>query len=128
MRKKYFIVLYCVFISMFALFVCSGCSRKEVYEEAGVELGIVEEGWENTKPDSLMSIPAMWYNFCVIMKMWAAVIIVGSILAGMLIYDVFKKNREIQQWAFKVLIVKIPLFTFVGVYLFAFIYGILNEF
>ena len=57
-----------------------------------------------------------------------AVIIVGSILAGMLIYDVFKKNREIQQWAFKVLIVKIPLFTFVGVYLFAFIYGILNEF
>lgn len=127
MRKRIGIIIICIFISILSVCIC-GCGKKDTYEETGVELGIVEEGYVNTKPESLMAVPAMWYNFCIVMKMWAPVIIVGSVLVGMLVYDVFKKNREIQQWAVSVLIIKIPLFVFIGVYVFAFIYGVMNEF
>lgn len=125
MRKRMIVIAVCII--GFMVLMC-GCGKKETYEKASVELGIVEEGWANESPDSLMALPAMWYNFCIVMKMWAPVIIVGSILIGMLVYDVFKKNKEIQKWAVSVLIIKIPSFVFIGVYVFAFIYGVMNEF
>lgn len=74
----------------------------------------------------VLSLPEMWYNFCIVSKRWAPVIIVASFLIGFTIYDVFKKNKEIQKWAFSLLMVKIPLFVFVAIYAFAFLYGVFN--
>lgn len=73
-----------------------------------------------------LDLPELWYNFCVVYKRWACVICVGSLLAGMLVYWVFGKTRDVQKWAMDVLILRIPIFVFVLVYVFAGLYKALN--
>ena len=75
---------------------------------------------------SFLSLPEVYYNACVIAKRWAPLVMVISFLVGFVIYDVFKKNKEIQKWAFSLLMLKIPLFVFIGVYVFSYLYGVLN--
>ena len=73
-----------------------------------------------------LDLPELWYNFCIVFKRWAVVIIVGSLLLGLVIYSVFGKTRDIQKWAFDLLILKIPIFTFILVYVFAGLYKAMN--
>lgn len=74
----------------------------------------------------ITNLPEYWFNFGVYVKRWAAVIIVASLAGGWIVYDIFKKNREVQKWALGLLIIRIPIFTFLIVYVYAFLYRMLN--
>ena len=75
---------------------------------------------------SLGNLPEYWFNFGIYAKRWAAVIMVGSLACGWIVYDIFKRNKEVQKWALDLLIIRIPFFTFLIVYVYAFLYRMLN--
>lgn len=75
---------------------------------------------------SISNLPEYWFNLGIYAKRWAAVIIVTSLAGGWIVFDIFKKNREVQKWAFDLLIIRIPVFTFLIVYVYAFLYRMLN--
>lgn len=71
-------------------------------------------------------IPRTWYFICQICKRWVAAVIVGSILIGVLLNEVFKTLKEVQKFAWVTLMVKIPLLTFLAVYVFAALYSVIG--
>ena len=71
---------------------------------------------------AVSSLARLWYNGSIYAKRWVPVIVVGSMLLGWIIYDIFKKVREIQKRAFDLLIIKTPIFTFVALYVYSFLY------
>lgn len=75
---------------------------------------------------SISNLPEYWFNFGIYVKRWAAVIIVASLAGGWIVFDIFKKNKEVQKWAFDLMIIRIPIFTFLIVYVYAFLYRMLN--
>ena len=72
------------------------------------------------------NLPEYWFNFGIYAKRWAAVIMVSSLACGWIVYDIFKRNKEVQKWALDVLIIRIPVFTFLIIYVYAFLYRMLN--
>lgn len=74
----------------------------------------------------VLSLPELWYNFTVVADRWAAVVIVGSFLIGFLIKEVFRKTRDIQKWAVDTLMIKVPIFVVVLVFVYSGIYRLLN--
>lgn len=112
-----------VFIAILAFFL-SGCGETDVnvlVEGKQQESGIVSE------MNTLMQdgIPELWYRTCLVCKRWAPVIIVGCILLGILLIEIFK-TKEIQKFALTVLILKIPLVVILFVYVYSFLYGVFN--
>ncbi len=93
-------------------------------------MGMLLTASEQLKSDtidfSVLSLPELWYNFTVIADRWAPVVIVGSFLIGFIIYELFRKTRDIQQWAVKTLMIKLPGFVFVLVYVYSGLYKLLN--
>lgn len=120
-RLKYVLIILCMCLS-----ICFGGCGKEEYAQAAQEMGIVEEGWKAQKPESVMSLPAMWYNFSVYMDQWVAPIIIICIIGGWLLGDVFKDTPEIRKWARLTLGAKIPILIFLIVIVYKALYGVLN--
>lgn len=138
--KKCFILVFAVSMLMLLM---TGCGKKQdqdffdnvedqihteiensaTQKESAEAQTVVEE---QKTSFSVMNLPEHWYNFGIYAKRWAAVIIVASMLLGWVIFDIFKKNREVQKWAFDLMVVRIPAFTFIIVYLYAFLYRMLN--
>jgi len=75
---------------------------------------------------TFFDFPELWYNTCIVCKRWAPVLMCGCWLAGAVLLDVFRKNKEVQKWIWSVLIFKVPGFTFLFVYIYSFLYGIFN--
>ena len=138
-KKKYAVIL--TFLAFVLIIIMSGCAKedkKEFFDSVEQQISSEMAGSDTARKEavqaeekdtiqfSIMNLPEHWYNFGVYAKRWAAVIIIGSIVIGWVIYDIFKKNREVQKWAFDLLIVRIPVFTFIIVYLYAFLYRMLN--
>lgn len=87
----------------------------------------IKKAQEDTKVAfHITNLPEYWFNFGVYAKRWAAVVIVASLAGGWIVYDIFKKNREVQKWALGLLVIRIPIFTFLIVYVYAFLYRMLN--
>lgn len=84
------------------------------------------EGADAGIKSGIWNFSEFWYTFCINYDRWACVIIVLSILVGIILYDVFKKNREIQRWALSVLSIRVPCITFIMVYVFGFLYTALS--
>ena len=123
------------------LFLLSGCGEQDVSvlidqgsetaKDVGQEVGqaagqvadTVSSGYQEFR---FSTIPEFWYSTCVTAKRWAPVLIVGSILLGLSIYSIFKKNKDIQRFALMTLILRIPLVVLLFVYVYAFLYGVLN--
>lgn len=134
-RKFAFVLL---FFQLIFVFTISGCAKKEekdFFDSVELQIGSEMENSETIKEQDnqkdssqfhVLNLPEHWYNFGIYAKRWAAVVIVGSIVTGWVIFDVFKKNREVQKWAFGLMILRIPVFTFILVYLYAFLYRMLN--
>jgi len=74
----------------------------------------------------LFDLPEIWYNTCIVCKRWAPVVICGCWLIGWIVIEIFRKNKEVQKWALQVLILKVPGFTLLFVYVYAGLYGVLN--
>ena len=115
-RRK--IVLLMVSMSLF-LTSCQKATLEDVVNDTAT-------GTSNVTKRGFSSIPEILYDFAVLGKRWAPVVIVGSILCGAVVYEIFKKNKEIQKFALVTLIIKIPVLVLVVVYMYAFLYGMLN--
>ena len=139
-KNKCFILLFAV--SLLVLFM-TGCGKKQNQDffdtvesqiHTEIESSAAEKESAAAQPVveeqkvsfSVTNLPEHWYNFGIYAKRWAAVIIVASIVLGWVIFDIFKKNREVQKWAFDLMVIRIPAFTFIIVYLYAFLYRMLN--
>ena len=123
MMKRFLLCLSLFLLLGMMLVSCGGKKATDTAIE-NIGLEVTEESMQ--KPQSLMSVPAFLYNVCVILKEWVAFITIVSMLAGLIIYDTFKKNREIQKWALSVLIFKIPLFANLAVNGYAILYSVYN--
>jgi len=132
LKKWLFGLLFAIMSISFA-----GCSAMPQDMSALIEEQKVDEAKEKAKEKgeevegginhfTKVSIPEFWYQTCSVLKRWAPVFIVGSILLGILLIEVFRKNKEIQKFAWTVLIFKVPLITFIFVYVYAFLYGVFN--
>lgn len=93
-------------------------------EEVGV--GVTETVKNSYTQVRYNAIPELWYATCITAKRWAPVIMVGSFLIGFILFQLFRKNKEIQKFALTTLMIKVPAIVFVAVYVYAFLYGILN--
>ena len=139
-KNKCFILLFAV--GLLVLFM-TGCGKKQNQDffdtvesqiHTEIESSAAEKESAAAQPVveeqkvsfSVTNLPEHWYNFGIYAKRWAAVIIVASIVLGGVIFDIFKKNREVQKWAFDLMVIRIPAFTFIIVYLYAFLYRMLN--
>lgn len=71
-------------------------------------------------------VPRTWYFICQVCKRWIAAVIVGSVLFGVLLNEVFKTLKEVQKFAWVTLIVKIPLLSFLSIYVMAALYGVIG--
>ena len=118
---------------LFLILMFGGCGKQEqgdfleqLQGEISTEMVASGEQTEIKSTVSVLSLPEHWYNFSIYMKRWAPVIIVASLILGWLLYDIFKKNREVQKWAFDFLIIRIPVFTLIIVYVYAILYRMLN--
>lgn len=74
----------------------------------------------------LSGLPELWYDSAILCKRWAALFIVGSILLGLLLMDVFRTNKEIKKFALTILVIKLPIIFLLVVYLYTFLYGVFN--
>lgn len=119
-------LIACILLCLFLGTSFVSCGGKSATADAveNTELEISEE--DMMKPQSMMSVPAFLYNVCVIMKEWVAFVTIASIFIGCVVYDTFKKNREIQKWALSVLIFKIPIIINVVVNGYAILYSVYN--
>lgn len=109
------------FTSMCLFF--SGCSASL---DADKVYGEITQETDFLKKAGFWDFPELMYNFGISAKRWAPVIIVFSILAGCVVYQIFKKNKEVQKWAVSNLVIKIPAGIFILVYLYCFLYGVFN--
>lgn len=114
-----FLWIICLSMAVFLTGCSTSQNAKDVIEESVKNVQSIASG----DPIRVFSFPEIYYNFCITMDRWAAVIIVFSFLAGIILYDIFKKNKEIKKWALSVLIWKVPVFVFVGVYVYSWLYG-----
>lgn len=139
MRMKNMLVFaVLVGVAVILIVALTGCGKKtdfidgvetQISTQMGSAAGISTEtskAVEHSGTFRLSNLPEYWYNVGVYAKRWAPMIIVASMVLGGVIYDIFKKNREVQKWAFDLLVIRIPLITFVLVYLYAFLYRMLN--
>lgn len=136
--KKYLILAFAVCVMALLLGGCGKKQKDDFFDNVESQIHTeIENGTQNQQKEtavedttkvsfSLSNLPEHWYNFGIYAKRWAAVIIVASMLLGWIIFDIFKKNREVQKWAFDLLVVRIPAITFIVVYLYAFLYRMLN--
>lgn len=121
MKKKWICILVVTLLA-FLLVGCGETNADAILQNSAEQLQDIASGGTFSVPN----LPEIYYNFCILFRRWAAVIIVFSLLTGFLLFDIFRKNKEVQKWAVGVLIIRIPLITFVGIYVFAFLYGFLN--
>ena len=61
-------------------------------------------------------IARAWLNACLYLRGWAPLVIVGSLLAGYVLTEVFPKNAEIRKFAVVTMCVRIPLVTLIVTY------------
>ena len=124
------------------LFMVTGCGSKQdqdFFDKVEEQVHTQMESTASAKDDEeiekvqatkvtfhITNLPEYWFNFGVYVKRWAAVVIVASLAGGWIVYDIFKKNREVQKWALGLLIIRIPIFTLLIVYVYAFLYRMLN--
>lgn len=123
---------------MFLLAFC-GCGEDDIHvlidnmdekAESGIET--VKEGATDLGEDITYgynnfvygSIPTMWYKSCVLLRKWAAVFMVGCILAGLILHEIFRKNMEIRKFALITLCVKLPIILLVSLFIYAFLFGV----
>lgn len=136
----YFMLLLLIMTCMLTVTGCQTVQNKDFFD--GVEEQVhsqmesvavtnndtkMESKQKNTQAAFRMgNLPEYWFNFGIYAKRWAAVIMVSSLACGWIVYDIFKRNKEVQKWAFDVLIIRIPVFTFLIIYVYAFLYRMLN--
>lgn len=125
--------LYIFLIGM--LVIClSGCGETDLDVLLDKGADTAKDGYETVKDTALDTgenivhginqirygtIPMFWYKSCLYLRKWASVIIVGSIFAGSILYEIFKKNAEIRKFALVNLCIKIPIIYTVIVYAYA---------
>lgn len=73
------------------------------------------------------SFNTLWISMCLLLKEWASCIILGSVLFGVLLVELFKKNMEIRKYSITVFCIGIPLFIFVLTYVLCFLYGVMFQ-
>lgn len=111
-------------IVMFCVFGLTACNGQDMDVLIHDEPELSNEAGQNTAWS--WDIPKLWYDTCIVCKRWAPVVIVGSILLGIILLEIFKTNKEIQKFAWMVLIIKIPLIAIIFVYMYSFLYGVFN--
>lgn len=118
MKKLLFMLCIMTLCLMF-----TGCAQStDVLNDAASEQSLISGDVSVT----FLDLPEVWYNTCIICKRWAPVVMVGSWIIGAVILEIFRKNKEVQKWAYSVLIFKIPGFTFLFVYVYTYFYGVFN--
>lgn len=136
----FFKLLLLIIVCTYGLTGCGAVTKKDVFDEVEeqIEAQLVSAALTKTEPEisggmevqsmtfHFGNLPEYWFNFGIYAKRWAAVIMVSSLALGWIVYDIFKRNKEVQKWAFDVLIVRIPAFTFLIIYVYAFLYRMLN--
>ena len=127
--KKY-VLLSILILFAFCAVGCGTFTEDDLFKETGTEVTTEQKIEQSSSGGgfifTLENLPELWYNGSVYAKRWAPVLIVGSLLLGWIIYDVFKKVPEVKKWALNFMIIKIPIFTLVIVYVYSFLYGMLN--
>ena len=129
-RLLFTVVLMC------CCFLFGGCGKDEKLMdkvEQSINTELIQTNVENTVEQAqtaykagVKDLPELAYNLCISMKRWAPLLMLASFIAGIVVYDSFKKNKEIQKWALTMLIFKVPAIIFVVVYVFSFLYGMFN--
>lgn len=123
----------CIVLLFILAILLTGCNETDVNllvnssSSRGQDTGREMEQAEMGVTDWLHNgIPELWYYTCSVCKRWAPVVIIGCILLGILLIEIFKTNKEIQKFAWTVLILKVPLVVFLFVYMYSFLYGVFN--
>ena len=131
-KRKQFSLICAILFWASIITGCAGRSQEtDFFEQVGSDIRMELEEKDNGHSGpadnfSVLTLPEHWYNFSIYLKRWAPVVIVGSLVLGWVVYDVFKRNREVQKWAFSLLIVRIPVITLLVVYVYSALYRMLN--
>lgn len=116
-------------ICILAMMLC-GCGGNSLYGEDGAatleQLSEKESLASGEVAITFWDLPEVWYNFGIMCKRWAPVLICSCLLVGIVLMELFKKNKEVQKWVLSFLIIRIPLVTFILVYVYCLLYGAFN--
>lgn len=134
---------------MAAVMTLSGCTamgidelESEVRGNGGVQTDDLREGAQAAKEKAADGAEAVreqgekivdaagagisktWLKACLILRGWAAFIVVTSLLLGFALTEIFPKNAEIRKFGILTLSVRVPLATVILTYAAAFLYGV----
>lgn len=93
-------------------------------EKAGEGAEAVRQQGEKMVDAAEAGIARTWLKGCLILRGWAAFIVVMSILLGFALTEIFPKNAEIRKFGILTLCVRVPVITVILTYGAAFLYGI----
>ena len=93
-------------------------------EKAGEGAEAVRQQGEKMINAAEAGIARTWLKGCLILRGWAAFIVIMSILLGFALTEIFPKNAEIRKFGILTLCVRVPVITVLLTYGAAFLYGI----
>ena len=84
----------------------------------------LRETGENALNAAESALARGWLKACLILRGWAAFAIIGSMLVGLALVEIFPKNAEIRKFGIVTMCARIPILTILLTYLTAFAYGL----